>query len=87
MKSKNFGTTLNTSPVSMPQNAAASVIRLLQMDIRPTGPHDEANTVAMKVVSQKICGGKTSASASTTAPATNIMMRLKRSVVWWSSES
>ena len=52
MKSKNLGTTLKTKPVNMPQNAAASVIRLLQMLMKPTGPQEEANTVAMKVVSQ-----------------------------------
>ena len=40
----------------MPQKAADSVMRLLQMLISPTGPHEEANTVAMKVVSQNMFG-------------------------------
>ena len=76
-----------SSPVSIPQNAAASVMRLLQIDMMPTGPQDDAKTVAMKVVSQKICGGKMRPRPSTTAPAASIMMRLKRSVLSWSELS
>jgi hypothetical protein len=78
--SKNFGTTLKTNPDSIPQNAADSVIRLLQMLIMPTGPQEEANTVAMNVVSQKMLGGKISAAISAIVPMTSIIRRLKRSV-------
>ncbi len=80
MNSKNLGTTLKTRPVSIPQNAACSVMRLLQMLISPTGPQDEANTVAMNVVSQKILGGKISARISATEPIASIIRRLKRRV-------
>ena len=69
----------------MPQNAAFSVMRLLQMLISPTGPQDDANTVAIKVVSQKILGGKISARMSAMEPMASIISRLNRSV--WSSLS
>ena len=49
---------LKTNPDSMPQNAADSVIRLLQILMKPTGPQDEANTVAINVVNQKMWGGR-----------------------------
>ncbi|MEX2495903.1 MAG: aldehyde dehydrogenase family protein [Woeseia sp.] len=46
----------------------------------PTGPHDDANTVAIKVVSQKMSGGNISAATNATEPMASIMNRLKRSV-------
>ncbi len=80
MNSKNFGPTLNTRPVNMPQNAADSVMRLLHILMMPTGPQDEANTVAINVVSQKMSGGNTKAAMRAIVPIATIIRRLKRSL-------
>ena len=64
----------------MPQNAALSVMPLLQILIKPTGPQDDAKTVAMKVVSQKISGGNTNAASKASVPTTSMLRRLNLSV-------
>ena len=42
------GTTLNTNPEIIPQNAACFVMVRLQTLMKPTGPQDDANTVPTK---------------------------------------
>ena len=42
VKLKYHGTTLQTKPETMPQNAPSFVMRLLHTLMRPTGPQDDA---------------------------------------------
>ena len=67
---------MNTNPVTIPQNAPSAVIRLLQILMKPTGPQDEANTVPMKSMSQKIFGGKKKLATRTIPPVISINRRV-----------